>query len=59
MKATIYGFSEVSGNKFSYTLDFVLGVQYIVGTIVITYMKDGKVHTNSYNDNNVKIIIEN
>lgn len=59
MRAKVLGFSEVSGQKFSYYLDNVISVQYIVGTIVITYMKDGKVYTNEYNDNNVKIVIDN
>lgn len=59
MKATIYGVSLVDGNKFSYTLENVVCTQYILGTIIITYIKDGKTHTNAYNENNVKIIIEN
>lgn len=59
MKATIYGFSEIDMRKFSYTLENVVGVTYAFDMIIITYIKDEKPITNTYNKNNVKIVIEN
>lgn len=59
MKATIYGFSEFDMRKFSYTLENVVGVTYAFDIIIITYIKDEKPITNTYNKNNVKIVIEN
>lgn len=59
MKATIYGFNSYDNKKFSYTLDNVISIQYVIDTIIIAYIREEKVQSTSYHKDSVKIIIEN
>lgn len=59
MKATVYGCYNYKSSNFSYIVENVVYVGKILDTININYIKDGKPVMLSYNENEVRIIIEN
>ena len=54
MIAIVKGFDDYRKEDFTYTIENIVNVQYMLGQILLTYVKDEKVMSQTYTPDSLK-----